>query len=165
MSERYFLPRTFANANDLNPFSQGGLIDRMFDASFPWKMLKAFNQDFAKEEPMNFLPKLDVKSDAQQYVLSAEIPGVAKDNVKLEVHDGVLVLSGEKNEEKSEGEEKKQQVHVLERRYGSFERSMTLPEDADVEHIKAQHKDGVLTVIIPRKAAQQNKKVISINAE
>lgn len=165
MSDRYFLPRTFTDSNDLNPFSQGGLIDRMFDASFPWKMLKAFHQDFSKDQDMNFLPKLDIKSDAQQYQITAEIPGVAKDNVKLEVHDGVLVLSGEKKEEKTEGDQKNQQVHVLERRYGSFERSMTLPEDADVEHIKAQHKDGVLTVSIPRKAPQQNKKVISISAE
>ncbi len=147
------LPRTYADPL----FDRGGLIDQMFNASFPWKMLKTF----VPEESETFLPSLDVRSDEKAYTVHAEIPGVSKDNVKLEVHDGQLVLSGEKKEEVTDGETK----HVIERRFGSFERTMTLPDDADVEHISASHKDGVLTVTIPRATPKENRKSIAINAD
>ncbi len=139
-------------------FGKGGLVDQMFDASYPWKMLKAFGRP---EMGQSFLPSLDVKSDKNAYTIHAEIPGVSKDDVKLEVHDGRLVLSGEKKEEVKDGTTS----HVVERRFGSFERSMTLPDDADVEHITANHKDGVLTVTIPRATPKENRKSIAINAD
>ncbi len=138
-------------------FGSNGLVDQMFTTSFPWKMLKSF----VPEESETFLPSLDVRSDEKAYTVHAEIPGVSKDNVKLEVHDGRLVLSGEKKEEVTDGETK----HVIERRFGSFERTMTLPDDADVEHISANHKDGVLTVTIPRATPKENRKSIAINAD
>ncbi len=116
------LPRTFADPF----FGRNSLVDQMITTSFPWKMLKSF----ASEQSETFLPSLDVRSDEKAYTVHAEIPGVSKDGVKLEVHDGILVLSGEKKEEVADGKTK----HVIERRFGSFERTMTLPDDADVEH-------------------------------
>ncbi len=148
-----YLPTTFSDPF----FGRDGLVDQMFSTSFPWKMLKSF----APEESETFLPSLDVRSDEKAYTVHAEIPGVSKDGVKLEVHDGRLVLSGEKKEEVADGETK----HVIERRFGSFERTMTLPDDADVEHITANHKDGVLTVTIPRVTPKENRKSIAINAD
>ena len=161
MSNRYFLPREFAGNDPI--FSNGGLLDRMFDTSFPWKVLKAVNDLAPSEQKSDFLPKIDVKSDAKAYSVQAEIPGVQKDEVKVEVHDGMLILSGEKKEEVSEGEGTTK--HVVERRYGSFERSMTLPDDADIDNIRAAHKNGVLTITIPRTQPKENKKAIDIQSE
>ena len=75
----------------------------------------------------------------------------------------MLILSGEKKEEVSEGEGTTK--HVVERRYGSFERSMTLPDDADIDNIRASHKNGVLTITIPRIQPKENKKAIDIQSE
>ena len=138
------------------------VLDRMFDASFPYKLLKAFTPEQGQKST-DFLPSIDVTSDAKAYTIHAEIPGVSKDNVKLEIHDGVLVLSGEKKDERTEGDGKT--AHVVERSFGSFERRMTLPEDADVEHITANHANGVLTVSIPRTTPKETKKSISITSE
>jgi HSP20 family protein len=154
-----FLIPSLTDNTPVDPFARGGLIDQMFNATFPWKMLQAFTPK--NTQVFDFLPSLDVKSDAKQYTLSAEIPGVASDNVKIEVHDHVLTISGEKKAEEKKEDEKKQ-WHVSERSFGSFSRTMTLPEDADLEHITAQQKDGVLTVTVPRATQTENKKMIEI---
>ncbi|MBQ7457265.1 MAG: Hsp20/alpha crystallin family protein [Desulfovibrio sp.] len=155
MRTRYFLPKTV----DDNPFRQGGLIDRMFDTSLPWKILKTFAEPENTGKDVAFLPRLDVKSDDKEYSIHVEIPGVSKDNVKLEVHDGMLLIAGEKKEDVTD-----KTSHVLERRFGSFERQLSLPEDADIEHITATHKNGVLIVTIPRVAPKENKKTITITS-
>jgi len=85
--------------------------------------------------------------------MKVELPGVAPEAVKLEVNDGVLTISGEKKEETKDEQTKE----VRECSYGSFTRSMTLPEDADAEHITATSKNGILTVSIPRKAPDQSR--------
>jgi HSP20 family protein len=156
------MPRTIQDSF-VNPFSSGGLIDRMFEASFPWKMLKAFEDGMPHEKAESFTPSLDITSDEKEYTLIADVPGVEKENVTLEVRDNVLKLSGEKKEEQKE--KNGNTCLVVERCYGSFERAMTLPDDADVDHITASHKDGVLTVHIPRKNHTENTKSIAITAE
>ena len=134
-------------------------IDRFFNNFFggmmaPWA--PAFFRGFEKEEAL--MPRVDLTSDDKAYTLKVEVPGVEPDEVKLSVHDGVLEISGEK---KCETEDKEK--HVTERTYGSFSRSMTLAEDADIDAITAAHKNGVLTVTIPRLAESKSKeKVIAI---
>ena len=124
-------------------------LDRMFD--------NFFSPAFFDREPFrfrgDFLPSLDVTSDDKAYAMKVELPGVAPEAVKLEVNDGVLTISGEKKEETKD----KQTKEVRECSYGSFTRSMTLPEDADAEHITATSKNGILTVSIPRKAPDQSR--------
>ena len=124
-------------------------LDRMFD--------NFFSPAFFDREPFrfrgDFLPSLDVTSDDKAYAMKVELPGVAPEAVKLEVNDGVLTISGEKKEETKDEQTKE----VRECSYGSFTRSMTLPEDADAEHITATSKNGILTVSIPRKAPDQSK--------
>ena len=124
-------------------------LDRMFD--------NFFSPAFFDREPFrfrgDFLPSLDVTSDDKAYAMKVELPGVAPEAVKLEVNDGVLTISGEKKEETKDEQTKE----VRECSYGSFTRSMTLPEDADAEHITATSKNGILTVSIPRKAPDQFK--------
>ncbi|MBQ7607404.1 MAG: Hsp20/alpha crystallin family protein [Desulfovibrionaceae bacterium] len=137
-------------------FGQGGLFDRLAGGSVPWKILKAF---VPEEEATSFQPTLDIKSGEKSYVILAEIPGVSKDNVKLEVHDGNIILSGVKNADSLEGKEK----HVLERRFGSFERKIALPDDADLENITAKHKDGILIITIAKVQPKGNHKTITIS--
>ena len=124
-------------------------LDRMFD--------NFFSPAFFDREPFrfrgDFLPSLDVTSDDKAYAMKVELPGVAPEAVKLEVNDGVLTISGEKKEETKDEQTKE----VRECSYGSFTRSMTLPEDADAEHITATSKNGILTVSIPRKAPDQSR--------
>ena len=104
-------------------------------------------------------PSLDIHSDDKAYTIHMEVPGVDPDEVKVEVRDGMLTVEGEKKMEScaapaAEGEkaEAKEPVcHVQERVYGSFCRQIGLAEDADVENISASHKNGVLTIVIPRK--------------
>ena len=114
-------------------------VDQMFN--------NFFAPSFFEREPFQ------MKSDDKAYAMKVELPGVAPEAVKLEVSDGVLTISGEKKEETKDEQTKE----VRECSYGSFTRSMTLPEDADAEHITATSKNGILTVSIPRKAPDQSK--------
>ena len=156
---RYFLPTAFTNNSPFNPLSRGGLIDQMFDASFPWKMLRAFNDmDPSTDKALAGMPRLDIVSHDDAYICTAELPGVSSDNVKIEIKNNILTLSGEKKEEVKDDTKK----HVTERYYGSFSREITLPEDIDAENVTAKQKDGVLTITIPRVAPKKNVKSIEI---
>lgn len=95
--------------------------------------------------PGSLVPSVDVSEDDGHYVVTAEIPGAKKEDVHVEVHEGVLTIRGEK---RSEREEKKEKRHYVERSYGSFTRSFTLPQNADPDRLEARFKDGVLTVTI-----------------
>ncbi|MBE6441591.1 MAG: Hsp20/alpha crystallin family protein [Desulfovibrio desulfuricans] len=136
-----------------------GDIDRFFNNFFdgmvtPWT--SEFFRNFRKEDAL--MPRVDLTSDDKAYTLKVEVPGVEPDDVKLSVHDGMLEISGEK---KCETEDKEK--HVMERSFGSFRRAMSLAEDADIDAISAAHRNGVLTVTIPRLAEAGNKeKVITI---
>jgi len=99
-------------------------------------------------------PASDATSDDKAYRITMELPGVAEDEIHLSVDEGVVHLKGEK---KSSREEKGDTWYFSERQYGSFSRSFTLPEDADAEAVKAELKDGVLTVTLPKKAPDKVK--------
>ena len=108
-------------------------------------------------------PQLDISTDKNRYRINVDLPGVDEKNVNLELRDNALVISGERKEEK---ENKDKHYYRIERSYGSFQRLLALPEDANREEIDASMKNGVLTVIIPRReleAAAESKK-ININS-
>lgn len=111
-----------------------------------------------EERPAAFAPAMDLSEDDGRYVVTAEIPGVAKDDVHVEVDEGVLSVSGEK---RSEREEKKEKRRWVERSYGSFHRSFRLPADADADRIAARFEKGVLTIEIP-KTEQRKPRVVSV---
>lgn len=100
------------------------------------------------------VPAVDISESPQGLTVSAELPGLKKDEVKLTIEDGVLTLSGEK---KFEEEKKGKDYHRVERRYGSFHRSFTLPTGIDADQAKARFEDGVLTVEIPKSEAAKPK--------
>jgi HSP20 family protein len=101
-------------------------------------------------------PAIDVSEDDKQYVITAELPGVKKGDVSVELENGVLTVHGEK---KSEREEKKERRRWVERSYGSFTRSLTLPGDALADRVDASFADGVLTVTIPKSEAAKPRTV------
>lgn len=92
-------------------------------------------------------PLVDIVEDDKEYLIKAELPEVKKNDVKVRVEDGVLYISGERNFQK---EEKGTRYHRVERAYGSFTRSFTLPEDADPEQVTAEFRDGILSVHVAK---------------
>src|SRR5207253_3987942 len=91
----------------------------------------------------DWTPLADITEDDREYIIKAELPEMKKEDVKVTVENGVLTVSGERKLEK---EEKKKKYHRIERGYGTFVRSFTLPDDADATKVKAEFKNGLLTV-------------------
>jgi HSP20 family protein len=100
------------------------------------------------------VPKADFSESESGYELAVEIPGVPEKDLNVSVRNGVLTVKGEK---KSERDEKKKDYYRSERSYGSYCRSMTLPEDADEPQISAHYADGVLRIVIPKSAEAKTK--------
>src|ERR1700690_1763966 len=104
-------------------------------------------------------PALDVHEDKDNFAVRTELPGLKREDIEVSFQDGTLVISGErKAEENAEGTE----VHRQERVYGKFQRILTLPTPIAADKIKAQYKDGVLTVTLP-KAEEAKPKKIDVN--
>jgi HSP20 family protein len=94
-----------------------------------------------------WIPAVDVEESADEYLIRAEMPGLKKEDVKISLQENVLTISGEK---KSEAKSDNKRYHRLERTYGSFQRSFSLPEPIKADKIGASFKDGVLEVKIPK---------------
>lgn len=101
-------------------------------------------------------PRLDLSETDDEYVISADLPGLSKEDVHVDLQDGQLSISGERREER---EEQKKNYHRRERSYGSFHRSMALPSNVNVEDIKAEFDNGVLTVHLPKEEKEQPKQI------
>ena len=129
-------------------------MNRMFDGFFGKKPQRWFEP----EEGL-WSPTVDVSEDKDNIMLTAEVPGLKKEDIKLSVQDNVLTISGEKKQEK---EEKDADYHRLERSFGSFCRSFTLPTPVQPDKIKASYKEGVLKVTLP-KTEEVKPKEIPIN--
>lgn len=106
-------------------------------------------------------PAVDISETADSYEVSAELPGLTKDDVKISYEGGVVSIRGEKKQEK---EDKGKNYHRLERSYGAFERSFRLPTHIEVNKIEAKFKDGVLTLHLPKAEEARPKEIpIKIN--
>lgn len=106
--------------------------------------------------PRRWVPPMDLVETDADYVLRADLPGMAEQDVKIELEDNVLTISGER---RSEDEQRKAGYYRLERSFGSFRRSLTLPEGVDSEAIKATFANGVLEVRIPKPEQRQPRRV------
>jgi HSP20 family protein len=128
-------------------------LDRMFD-SF---LLTPFSRRLFEIEPLrrrgmlagDVTPRMDVVETEQAIALTAELPGITEKDVEISIAEGMLTIRGEKRQEH---DEKTGDYHLSERSYGSFTRSLRLPENVDEEHIEATVEKGVLTVTIPKTA-------------
>jgi HSP20 family protein len=103
-----------------------------------------------------WIPAMDLVETEESFVLSADLPGLSESDVNIEVEDNVLTISGER---KSEHEDRKAGYYRVERSYGSFRRSLTLPEGVDPEAVKATFDKGVLQVTVPKPEQQTPRKV------
>lgn len=95
----------------------------------------------------DWTPSVDISETDAEYVIKAELPEVKKEDVKVTVENGVLTLQGERRHEK---EEKGKRYHRIERSYGSFVRSFAIPETVDEGGVKAEYKDGMLNLHLPK---------------
>lgn len=101
-------------------------------------------------------PQVDISEDDKEYMVKADLPEIKKEDVKVTVENGVLSISGER---KSEKEETKKKFHRVERSFGTFLRTFTLPDDADSTKVAAEFKEGVLKVHLPKAPAAKPKTV------
>lgn len=119
-------------------------LDDLFDL---WGPLRA-----AEPAADAFTPRVDVKDLNDHYEITAELPGVNKDDLEVNLHDGVLTISAETKKE--DVEKKDGKVIRQERRYGKYVRSFDLGGDIKEEEIEAAFKDGILTLTAPKRAAK-----------
>jgi HSP20 family protein len=144
-----------------------GEFDRLFDRFSGGFGLPSARRmfDLAPQFETNFgfaAPAVDVTEDDKAYAVTAELPGLDEKNVEVTVTGDLLVLKGEKRQDK---EETTKNSHVSERVYGSFQRSFTLPDGVDRDKIAASFTKGVLTVTLPKTAdAQKQQKKIDVKA-
>lgn len=103
-----------------------------------------------------WVPAIDLAETEDSLVLTADLPGLSEDDVEIEVKDNVLKISGERS---SSSEGKKENYHRVERSYGSFSRSLTLPEGIDPESVSAEFENGVLEVTVPKPAERKPHRI------
>ncbi len=126
------------------------LLRSFFDDPFfqdPFGRLDHMERWFGDFSPKRFAPNVEVSDEAKAIKITAELPGMSKDDVQLQIDDGLLLISGEK---RSESESKDEGVFRTERYYGYFQRAIPLPEDVDGGQAEAEFKNGVLTIRIPK---------------
>ena len=144
----------------LNPlFNLHREMDRLFDNAFRglgvspdrFPGLSPFKSEIFSPLTTSELlkPQVDVGATGKEYSITVEVPGVSEKDVNVEVSNNTMTIRGEKKQEK---EEKDKNYYRVERSYGSFQRVLSLPEDADQEGIKATFKNGILSIRMPRKA-------------
>ena len=131
--------------------------------TFNDRMDRFFREDFFPSEKMakewnmvNWKPAVDIYEDDNAIVIKAELPGVDKKDIEVEVKDRVLTLKGERN---YEDEVKEDNYYRKERAYGKFSRAFTLPAGMEPERIDADFKDGVLKITVPKPEEKKSKKI------
>lgn len=139
---------------------------RMPDIS-PWRELEDFPQRLARAfggplftdlpgDGINFLPAVDITESAGELIIRVELAGMKRNEIDVQVDNGILTIKGEKKQEK---QEKTSHRHLWERRYGMFERAFTLPRDVDADQVKADYQDGLLIIHVPKAAQTRGKKI------
>ncbi len=129
---------------------------RMMDALLRLDPFRSAFGEGGWSEERAFAPAFDLKETKEAYVVRADLPGVKESDIELSVTGNVLTLSGRREQERREEGD---QFFALERSYGSFMRTLSLPEGANLDDVKAELKDGVLTLHIPKRPEVQPRKI------
>jgi len=130
-----------------------GAMDDVFNR-FPSLFEKWARLSGSGEKGVGWSPSADISETDQEYIIRASLPAVSKEDVTVTVEDGMLTVSGERRQQQEQKDEK---FHKIESFYGSFERSFSLPEGVDASGIRAESKDGVLTIHVPKSKAETKK--------
>ena len=129
------------------------------------RFMSRFLDDFAHDDEDTSIhtwsPRMEVIESDDQFELEAELPGMSKEDVKIEMHDNILTISGDKSVKR---EQKDHKILLCERAFGSFSRSFNVTSQIDAEKIKAEFKNGVLNLILP-KVEKEKPKQITISDE
>lgn len=133
------------NLTRWNPFQD---LDQLFG---PYQRLLA-RRSSDLPPGSDWLPAVDITEDDQEYLIKAELPEVAKEDIKVQLDNGTLSFSGERRHEKKDDKQ-----HRIERVYGSFTRSFSLPANVDGNQISAEHRDGMLYLHLPKVAVTKPK--------
>lgn len=137
-----------------NPFQEMERMRQHMESFFGRPTLRGNGGEEETMTSTEWAPPVDISEDDKEYLIKAELPELRKEDVKVTVENGVLSISGERKFEK---EEKDKKYHRLERAYGSFQRSFSLPDDADAAKVNAEFKDGVLKVRLAKNEKAKGK--------
>lgn len=129
-------------------------VDRLFD--------EAWSGPPGTWRTRGWLPPVDINESENEIEVQVEVPGMQADDIDVTVENGILTVSGEKRLERKEGSEEKGNL-MLERQYGRFTRSFTLPTQVDAESVTAECADGILTITLPKRSEARPKR-ISVNS-
>ncbi|RMG60576.1 MAG: Hsp20/alpha crystallin family protein [Gammaproteobacteria bacterium] len=110
----------------------------------------------ARHQQGSWMPAVDVRETSDALVIHVELPGVEKENIRIEMHEGRLSISGERPYVKEDEEE---HVHRIERAYGRFARSFSLPRDIDTDRVQASMDNGVLKIRLPKRGAASSRTI------
>ena len=129
----------------------------------PFRQMRELEKSFynypSNEGVSGFIPVVNTREEDSNFHIDVDLPGVKKDDIKVDLEKNVLTISGER---KTKEEVKEEDYYKVETSFGKFSRSFTLPDNADVENIEAKSVDGVLELVIPKLDESRSKKVISI---
>ncbi len=126
-------------------------MNRLFDLS-----LARLPREAIESAGGEWMPSVDIIDDKDKIRIKADLPGVDKNDVEINIEDGVLTIRGERKEEK---EEKDKNYYRRECFYGTFERSIALPAEVEVDKAEANYKDGVLEIVLPKKEESKPKQI------
>lgn len=130
------------------PTTFSTMLDRFFDDSLA-----------SRGRVASFSPQVDAYENEQGYQLEVALPGMKRENIKVDFHQGNLTISGERT---FQNEQNKRRYHLVESAYGSFYRTFQLPDTVDASHIEASFEDGVLRVSVPKDAQKTMRHQIEI---
>ena len=137
--------------NDYVPTSFSNLIDRFFNESVTRSGGSVYSA---------FIPKVDVIENEKDYEIQVAVPGMSKEDFKIDLNDNYLTISGERKLSKEKNEKN---FHSIETQYGTFSRSFSLPENVDANNIKAKYENGILEISIPKDEKKVLKASIKVN--
>ena len=132
----------------VSPLERLYALQREFDRTFEGENGNASN---------SWIPPMDVVETADEVLCHLEVPGMSREDLEIRVQDNMLVVAGEKKYH--ENEQKEGGFRSIERRYGRFERSFTLPRTVDTSNVKARHENGVLTIVLPKVEASKPRRI------
>ncbi|MEM6737623.1 MAG: Hsp20/alpha crystallin family protein [Bacteroidota bacterium] len=135
------------NTNDYRPTSFRNFIDRFF------------NDDFLGGSIPSFSPRVDIAETEKDYEVQLHVPGMNKDDFKINLNDDQITISGER---KFKNEKNEKNYHSLESYYGTFNKTFYLPEVVNRNDVNAVYKDGILTVVLPKDKKRTAKKQIAV---
>ena len=139
-----------------DPFREVAALQNRVNSLF-----RDFNDGESSLTTTNFIPAVDIYEDEKRIVLKLEVPGIPEKDLDVTVENNTLVVKGERKFEK---EEKEENFHRIERRYGSFSRAFTLPTTVETENIDAKYENGVLKLELKKKPEAQPKQIkVTVN--